>query len=65
VKELQKKLKSLLKPNPLPGGYHVPAVAPEEDPEQILQRQFLYLAQAQTIMAIHCQFMLCPWKTRK
>jgi hypothetical protein len=61
VKEIQKKVKSLLKANPLPKGYLVPALAPEDDPEQILQRQFLYLTQAQTIRAIHCQFEL-PWK---
>jgi hypothetical protein len=62
MSELQKKVDSLLKPNPLPGGYLVPAVAPEDDPEQILCRQLLYLAQAQTLMAIVCQ-MILPWKT--
>jgi hypothetical protein len=62
MQQLQKKVESLLKPNPLRGGYLVPAVAPEDDPEQILSRQFLYLAQAQTLMAILCMMML-PWKT--
>lgn len=63
VKELQKKAKSMLRPNPLPGGHLIPAVAPEDDPEQILYRHFLYIAQAQTIMAIRSQFTL-PWKQR-
>jgi hypothetical protein len=62
MQQLQKKAETLLKPNPLPGGYLVPAVAPEDDPQQILCRQLLYLAQAQTMMAILCQVML-PWKT--